>query len=175
MRCITMLSLSTAPLVNTFAILAISPNAKSRIETLDANSKAYKMLRSSFSMLANCFMVAVPFYATLYRARRIRKRVSISPKPSNGMSRRDSAISAWVYCLGSSPVDGAAHHLPRYPGPGRGRSSAHCTHHHRRYFCSERASQGAGALQRRVGPLQHCWSSAGWADRWSFFVALGLL
>src|SRR5260370_30486390 len=59
------------------------------MDTLDANSKAYKMLRSSFSMLANCFMVAVPFYATLYWARRIRKRVSISPKPSNGMSRRE--------------------------------------------------------------------------------------
>src|SRR5882762_8809775 len=60
-RCIIRLSESTEPLVSTFAILAISPNANSKMERLEASSRVYKMAVSSFSMEGNCFMEKTPF------------------------------------------------------------------------------------------------------------------
>jgi hypothetical protein len=47
------LSVSTEPLVSTFAMLAISPNASNSTDRLDASSKTYKILVSSFSMDEN--------------------------------------------------------------------------------------------------------------------------
>src|SRR5713101_7740426 len=60
-RCIRKLSVKTEPLVRTFAIDAIKPNAKSNTLMLAASSRVYNMPVSSFSMVENCFMVAVPF------------------------------------------------------------------------------------------------------------------
>lgn len=54
--CIVMLSVKTEPLVRTFAMLAISPNAKSSTDRLEASSKGYRMPVSSFSIVVNCFM-----------------------------------------------------------------------------------------------------------------------
>src|SRR5260370_9291668 len=55
-RCIIRLSESTLPLVRTFAMLAISPNASKRTDRLDASSKRYSIPVSNFSMVGNCFM-----------------------------------------------------------------------------------------------------------------------
>src|SRR5713101_1453334 len=55
-RCMNKLSVKTEPLVRTFAILAIKPNARSSTERLEASSKRYSMPVSSFSMVAKCFM-----------------------------------------------------------------------------------------------------------------------
>src|SRR6266567_478629 len=59
-RCMNRLSVKTEPLVSTFAIDAIKPNASKRTDRLDASSKRYNIPVSSFSMLVNCFMLAPP-------------------------------------------------------------------------------------------------------------------
>src|SRR6266699_3488076 len=59
-RCMNRLSVRTEPLVRTFAIDAISPNASNRTDKLEASSNKYNIPVSSFSMVVNCFMV-VPF------------------------------------------------------------------------------------------------------------------
>src|SRR6266567_3166275 len=54
------LSVSTLPLVSTFAMLAIRPNARSKTDRLEASSKRYKIPVSSFSMDAICLRPANP-------------------------------------------------------------------------------------------------------------------
>src|SRR5260370_18624640 len=68
-RCIIRLSESTDPLVRTFAILAINPNANSKMERLEASSRVYKMAVSSFSMEGNCFMGTAPICSQRDRKR----------------------------------------------------------------------------------------------------------
>src|SRR6266699_2986704 len=76
MRCIIRLSVSTPPLVNTFAIDAINPKANNRTDRLDASSKTYKIAVSSFSMEENCFMGLSAFLCYLEGTVKIDRRIS---------------------------------------------------------------------------------------------------
>src|SRR5712692_2295428 len=62
-RCMNRLSVKTEPLVSTFAMLAINPNARSSTDRLEASSKRYNIPVSNFSMVVNCFMRFAPFKA----------------------------------------------------------------------------------------------------------------
>src|SRR5690348_6157072 len=65
-RCMNGLSVKTEPLVSTFAIDAIRPNASNKTDRLEASSKRYRMPVSSFSIVVNCFMETVPFKSKKY-------------------------------------------------------------------------------------------------------------
>src|SRR6266567_4486351 len=64
-RCMNKLSVKTEPLVRTFAMLAISPNASNRTDKLEASSNKYNIPVSSFSMVVNCFMGVSAFLGYL--------------------------------------------------------------------------------------------------------------
>src|SRR6266702_4724244 len=66
-RCMNRLSVSTEPLVRTFAMLAISPNASKRTDRLDASSRRYSIPVSNFSIEVNCFMGVLLYSYTVQR------------------------------------------------------------------------------------------------------------